>query len=37
VPLIVLAGVVAAAIPAGLVASRDRTIEEVWERRHGAW
>lgn len=36
-PLIVLACVVAAAIPAGVVAARPRTIEAEWERRHGAW
>ncbi len=36
-PLIVLAVVVAAAIPAGLVAARRNTIEDEWERRHGAW
>lgn len=36
-PLIILAVVVAAAIPAGAVAARRRTIEDDWERRHGAW
>lgn len=36
-PLIVLAVVVAAAIPAGFVASSPHTIEDEWERRHGAW
>ena len=36
-PLIVLACVVAAAIPAGVVAARPRTVEDEWERRHGAW
>jgi CP family cyanate transporter-like MFS transporter len=36
-PLIILAGVVAAAIPAGVVAARRRTIEDEWERHHGAW
>ncbi len=36
-PLIVLAGVVAAAIPAGFVAARPHTIEDEWEHRHGAW
>jgi CP family cyanate transporter-like MFS transporter len=36
-PLIVLAVVVAAAIPAGFVVSRPHTIEDEWEHRHGAW
>jgi CP family cyanate transporter-like MFS transporter len=36
-PLIILAIVVAAAIPAGVVAARPHTIEDDWERRHGAW
>lgn len=36
-PLIVLGCVMAAAIPAGVVVSRRVTIEEDWERRHGAW
>ena len=36
-PLIVLAGVVAAAIPAGVVAARQHTVEDDWERRHGTW
>ena len=36
-PIIVLAVVVAAAIPAGFVVSRPQTIEDEWERRHGAW
>lgn len=36
-PLIVLAAVIAAAIPAGVVAARPHTIEDDWERRHGAW
>ncbi len=36
-PLIVLAIVVAAAIPAGVVAARPHTVEDDWERRHGAW
>jgi CP family cyanate transporter-like MFS transporter len=36
-PLIVLACVVAAAIPAGVVVSRRGSIEDAWERRHGAW
>ncbi|MCR2762651.1 MFS transporter [Microbacterium sp. zg.B48] len=37
VPLLVLAGVVAAAIPAGLIVARRVTIEDEWERRHGNW
>ncbi|WP_091704724.1 CynX/NimT family MFS transporter [Microbacterium sp. cf046] len=36
-PLIVLACVVAAAIPAGVVVAKRATIEDEWERRHGAW
>lgn len=36
-PLILLAAVVAAAIPAGVVAARRHTVEDDWERRHGAW
>jgi len=36
-PLLVLAVVVAAAIPAGVVVARRMTIEDEWERRHGAW
>ena len=36
-PLIILAAVVAAAIPAGVVAARPHTVEDDWERRHGAW
>ena len=36
-PLIVLAVVVAAAIPAGVVAAQPHTVEDDWERRHGAW
>ncbi len=36
-PLLVLAGVMLAAIPAGVIVSRRATIEDVWERRHGAW
>jgi CP family cyanate transporter-like MFS transporter len=37
VPLIVLAAVVSAAIPAGVIAARPHTVEDEWERRHGAW
>jgi CP family cyanate transporter-like MFS transporter len=36
-PLLVLSVVIVAAIPAGVVVSRRATIEDVWERRHGAW
>ena len=36
-PLIVLAFVIAAAIPAGFVVARRTTIEDEWERRHGGW
>lgn len=36
-PLIVLAAVVAAVIPAGVVVARPHTVEDEWERRHGAW
>lgn len=36
-PLVILAFVVAAAIPAGVVAARPHTVEDDWERRHGAW
>jgi CP family cyanate transporter-like MFS transporter len=36
-PLLVLAVVVAAAIPAGVVVAKRTTIEDEWERRHGSW
>jgi CP family cyanate transporter-like MFS transporter len=36
-PLVILAGVVATAIPAGVVVSRARTVEDDWERHHGPW
>lgn len=36
-PLVVLAVVVSAAIPAGIVAARRRTVEDEWESRHGSW
>lgn len=36
-PLIVLAVVIASAIPAGVVVAPEHTIEDEWERRHGAW
>lgn len=36
--LLVLAGVIALVVPAGVVVSRSETIEAAWERRHGrAW
>jgi CP family cyanate transporter-like MFS transporter len=36
--LLVLAGVIAFVVPAGVVVARSETIEEAWERRHGrAW
>ncbi|WP_223624569.1 CynX/NimT family MFS transporter [Microbacterium sp. EST19A] len=37
VPLIVVGAVLVAAIPAGIVAGRRRTIEDEWERRYGRW
>jgi len=36
-PLLILAGVIGAAIPAGFIAARRHTVEDEWERRHGAW
>ncbi|MCR2784641.1 MULTISPECIES: MFS transporter [unclassified Microbacterium] len=36
-PLWVLVGVVAAAVPAGYVITRARSVEEDWERRYGTW
>ncbi|GAA1978074.1 CynX/NimT family MFS transporter [Microbacterium pumilum] len=36
-PLIVMAAVVTAAIPAAAVAARTRTVEDDWERRYGPW
>lgn len=36
-PLLILAVVIAAAIPAGVVAARRGTVEDEWERRYGAW
>ena len=36
--LLVLAGVIAFVVPAGVVVARSETVEEAWERRHGrAW
>jgi CP family cyanate transporter-like MFS transporter len=37
VPLLLLGALMLAAVPAGLIASRPRTVEDEWERRHGAW
>lgn len=37
VPLLVIAGVLIVAIPAGIVAGRRRTVEDEWEHRHGRW
>lgn len=36
-PLIVMAVVVLAAIPVGIIAARRHTIEDEWERHHGTW
>lgn len=36
-PLMMLGALMLIAIPAGIVASRPRTIEDEWEHRHGAW
>jgi CP family cyanate transporter-like MFS transporter len=37
IPLLVLAGVLLAAIPCGMIAGRRVTVEDEWERRHGRW
>lgn len=37
VPLLVIAGVLIVSIPFGIIASRPRTVEEEWERKHGRW
>lgn len=37
IPLIVIAAVLVAAIPAGMMAGRRGTVEDEWERRHGTW
>lgn len=37
VPLAMIAGVLVVSIPFGILAGRQRTIEDEWERRHGAW
>ncbi len=36
-PLLVLVVVALVAIPAGMVTARPHTVEDEWERRHGAW
>ena len=36
-PLLLLAACLVAAVPAGWIAGRRRTIEDEWERRHGRW
>ena len=36
-PLLLLAVMTASIVPVGVVASRRRTVEQEWERRHGAW
>ena len=36
-PLLLLAAVVIASIPFGLIAARRRTVEDEWESRHGRW
>jgi CP family cyanate transporter-like MFS transporter len=36
-PIVVLALVVVAVIPAGAVAARPHTVEDEWERHHGTW
>ncbi len=36
-PLVMLGVLMFAAIPAGVVVSRSTTVEDEWERRHGAW
>lgn len=36
-PLLLLTVMTALIVPVGIVASRRRTIEQEWERRHGAW
>ena len=37
VPLLVVGAMLVASIPAGMIAGRRRTVEDEWERRHGAW
>ncbi|GAA3933119.1 CynX/NimT family MFS transporter [Microbacterium soli] len=35
--LLLMSTVLIAVIPAGMIAGRHRTVEDEWERRHGAW
>jgi CP family cyanate transporter-like MFS transporter len=35
--LLLVAAVLLAVIPAGMIAGRRRTVEDEWESRHGAW
>lgn len=37
VPLLVLAALTVISVPFGIIAGRRTTVEEEWERRHGAW
>ena len=37
IPLLVVGAMLVASIPAGMIAGRRRTVEDEWERRHGAW
>lgn len=37
IPLLILIAVFVLAMPAGFLAGRRTTVEEEWERRHGAW
>ncbi|ALJ22135.1 MFS transporter [Microbacterium sp. No. 7] len=36
-PLFLYAALLACAVPAGILVSRRDTVEDAWERRHGAW
>jgi len=37
IPLLVVGAMLVASIPAGMIAGRRRTVEDEWERKHGAW
>lgn len=37
IPLIIIAAMLVAVIPAGVIAGRRRTVEDEWERVHGPW
>lgn len=37
VPLWVLGAVIVCAVPAGIIVTRSRTVEDAWEARHGPW